>query len=176
MILCQISDLHIKPERKLAYGVVDTATMLERCIAQIGRLPQRPDAVIATGDLVDGGTPAEYSLLRDLLSPLTMPLYLMPGNHDERRAMRQVFDDHLYLQSTSAFIQYVINDFPLRVIALDTVIPGQSRRDAVRRAVDVARARARRVRQTHGSRIASSTVRHWHRPYGPDSAGLIDQA
>ncbi len=56
MILCQISDLHIKPERKLAYGVVDTATMLERCVAQIGRLPQRPDAVIATGDLVDGAT------------------------------------------------------------------------------------------------------------------------
>ena len=87
MILCQISDLHIKPERKLAYGVVDTATMLERCVAQIGRLPQRPDAVIATGDLVDGGTLAEYALLRELLSPLTMPLYLMPGNHDERQAI-----------------------------------------------------------------------------------------
>ncbi len=125
MILCQISDLHIKPERRLAYGVVDTATMLERCVVQINRLPQRPDAVIATGDLVDGGTPAEYSLLRELLSPLTMPVYLMPGNHDERQAMRQVFDDHAYLQSTSLFIQYVINGFPLRVIALDTVIPGQ---------------------------------------------------
>ena len=126
MILCQISDLHIKPERKLAYGVVDTATMLERCVADIGRLPQRPDAVIATGDLVDGGTAAEYALLRELLSPLTMPLYLMPGNHDERQALRQVFNDHHYLQSTSAFIQYVVDDSPLRLIALDTVIPGQS--------------------------------------------------
>ncbi len=125
-MLCQISDLHIKPERQLAYGVVDTATMLERCIAHIGRLPQRPDAVIATGDLVDGGTSAEYALLRELLSPLTMPVYLMPGNHDERQALRQVFDDHHYLHSTSAFIQYVIDDFPLRLIALDTVIPGQS--------------------------------------------------
>ncbi|HZA95896.1 MAG TPA: metallophosphoesterase, partial [Burkholderiaceae bacterium] len=125
MILCQISDLHIKPERRLAYGVVDTATMLERCVVQVNQLPQRPDAVIATGDLVDGGTAAEYSLLRELLSPLTMPLYLMPGNHDERQAMRQVFDDHPYLRSASPFIQYVINDFALRIIALDTVIPGQ---------------------------------------------------
>jgi 3',5'-cyclic AMP phosphodiesterase CpdA len=105
MILCQISDLHIKPERKLAYGVVDTATMLERCIAHIGRLPQRPDAVLATGDLVDGATPAEYALLRELLSPLTMPFYLMPGNHDDRRNLRQVFDDHRYLQSASEFIR-----------------------------------------------------------------------
>jgi Icc protein len=126
MILCQISDLHIKPERKLAYGVVDTATMLERCIAHIGRLPQRPDAVIATGDLVDGATPAEYALLRELLSPLTMPLYLMPGNHDDRRNLREVFVDHHYLQSASEFIQYVIDDFPLRVVVLDTVVPGSS--------------------------------------------------
>lgn len=125
MILCQISDLHIKPERRLAYGVVDTATMLERCVAHINQLAQRPDAVIATGDLVDGGSRAEYSLLRELLSPLTMPLYLMPGNHDERQAMRQVFNDHPYLQSTTSFIQYVVDQFPLRLIALDTVIPGQ---------------------------------------------------
>ena len=69
MMLCQISDLHIKPERKLAYGVVDTATMLERCVAQVNQLPQQPDAVIATGDLVDGGTAAEYSLLRDEVLP-----------------------------------------------------------------------------------------------------------
>ena len=126
MILCQISDLHIKPERKLAYGVVDTAAMLERCVAHIGRLPQRPDAVLATGDLVDGGTHAEYALLRELLSPLTMPLFLMPGNHDERHALRAAFADHPYLQSTSAFIQYVIDDFPVRVIVLDSIIPGRS--------------------------------------------------
>jgi 3',5'-cyclic AMP phosphodiesterase CpdA len=125
MILCQISDLHIKPERRLAYGVVDTAAMLERCIEHIAGLPQRPDAVIATGDLVDAGTAAEYELLRDMLSPLTMPVYLMPGNHDERQAMRQVFHDHDYLQSPSVFIQYVIDDFPVRVIALDSVIPGE---------------------------------------------------
>ncbi len=126
MILCQISDLHIRPERELAYRVVDTAAMLERCIAQIGQLPQRPDAVIATGDLVDGGTAGEYALLRELLSPLTMPLYLMPGNHDEREALRQVFADHGYLRKTSPFIQYTIDDFPLRIVALDTVIPGQA--------------------------------------------------
>ena len=125
MILCQITDLHIKPERKLAYGVVDTATMLERCVQQIRALPQRPDAVIATGDLVDGGTHAEYALLRELLTPLTMPVYLLPGNHDERNALRQSFAGHRYLQSDSPFIQYAIEDHPLRLVVLDTVIPGQ---------------------------------------------------
>ena len=55
MLLCQITDTHVKAQRKLAYGVVDTASFLERCVAHVLRLPQRPDVVIMTGDLVDYG-------------------------------------------------------------------------------------------------------------------------
>ncbi len=124
MLLCQISDLHVKPERRLAYRRVDTATMLERCIERILALPQRPDAVIATGDLVDLGTEAEYRLLRELLAPLAMPLYLLPGNHDGREALRAVFDDHAYLRQWEPFVQYAIDAHPLRLVALDTVVPG----------------------------------------------------
>jgi 3',5'-cyclic AMP phosphodiesterase CpdA len=127
MLLCQISDLHIKPERKLAYRKVDTAAMLERCVARILALPQVPDVVVATGDLVDFGTEAEYRLLRELLAPLTMPLYLLPGNHDGREGLRTVFADHAYLRQWAPFVQYAIDDHPLRLVALDTVVPGQGR-------------------------------------------------
>ncbi|MCX7231446.1 MAG: phosphodiesterase [Burkholderiales bacterium] len=123
MLLCQISDLHIKAGRRLAYGVVDTATMLERCVAHILALPQRPDAVVATGDLVDLGTPQEYALLRELLAPLPMPLYLLPGNHDERDALREAFPEHAYLRQWAPFVQYAIDLEPIRLVALDTVVP-----------------------------------------------------
>jgi 3',5'-cyclic-AMP phosphodiesterase len=124
MLLCQITDLHIKTDRKFAYGIVDTATMLERCVEQILALPQRPDAVIVTGDLVDWGRPDEYALLRGLLAPLTMPLYLMPGNHDEREALRAAFPEHAYLRQWAApFVQYAIDDWPVRIVAIDTVVP-----------------------------------------------------
>jgi 3',5'-cyclic AMP phosphodiesterase CpdA len=125
MLLAQISDMHIKPQRRLAYGIVDTATMLERCVAAIGALKQRPDAVIATGDLVDLGRPEEYGLLREILAPLSMPLYLLPGNHDERGALRAAFPEHAYLRQWAPFVQYAIDDHALRIVALDTVIPGQ---------------------------------------------------
>jgi 3',5'-cyclic AMP phosphodiesterase CpdA len=59
MLICQISDLHIRREGSLAYGIVDTSAMLERCVSQILALAQRPVAVIATGDLVDFGRPEE---------------------------------------------------------------------------------------------------------------------
>ena len=126
MLLCQISDLHIKAGRKLAYGIVDTAGMLERCIRQLLERPQQPDAIIVTGDLVDYGTSEEYGLLRELLAPLTMPVYLSPGNHDERGALRAGFPDHGYLRQWEPFIQYTIEEHAVRIVALDTVVPGQS--------------------------------------------------
>ena len=129
MLLCQISDLHIKAERKLAYGRVDTAGMLERCVAAILRLTPAPDAVLITGDLVDRGSDAEYELLAQLIAPLStqghLPVYLIAGNHDERDALRRNFPEHTYLRQWAPFVQYAIDAHALRIVALDTVIPGQ---------------------------------------------------
>ncbi len=40
--------------------------------------------VLATGDLSELGGERKYIALRDLLADLTMPVYLIPGNHDIR--------------------------------------------------------------------------------------------
>ena len=126
MLICQISDLHIKTRGKLSYGVVDTGGMLKRCVDNIVKLKTKPDVVIATGDLTDFGRPDEYAHLRELLLPLTMPLYLIPGNHDHRENMLAAFSDHNYLTQMLPFIQYAIEDLPMRILALDTVIPQES--------------------------------------------------
>ena len=124
MLIAQITDMHIKPPGELLYKRVDTAGFLERAVAHVTALDPRPDIVLATGDLVDGGKPEEYALLRRLLAPLAMPVYLIPGNHDARDAMREVFADHAYLPRTG-FLQYTIEDLPVRLIALDTLVPGK---------------------------------------------------
>ena len=94
MLIAQITDTHIKPEGSLADSHVDTSAFLARAVDHILHLDPRPDVVLGTGDLVDGGTSAEYARLRHLLSPLPMPVYLIPGNHDDREALRQVFADY----------------------------------------------------------------------------------
>ena len=61
--IAQISDLHIKPPGSLAYGRVDTAAALERCVAALNAFRPRPDFVVISGDLADTPTAEEYQYL-----------------------------------------------------------------------------------------------------------------
>ena len=110
MLIAQITDTHIKPDGALAYRRVDTAGFLARAVDHLLHLDPRPDVVLATGDLVDGGTAEEYQRLRWLLAPLPMPVYLIPGNHDDRENLRRVFDHHRYLPRDGSFIQYTVEE------------------------------------------------------------------
>ncbi|HOX88839.1 MAG TPA: phosphodiesterase [Burkholderiaceae bacterium] len=125
MLLCQISDPHLVPPGRLAYGRVDTPAKLERCVHRILSLPRRPDAVVATGDLTDHATAEEYGLLAELLAPLTMPVYLLPGNHDERGALQAAFPRMPWLRGEDGFVQYAVDDLEVRLVVLDTVVPGE---------------------------------------------------
>ena len=124
MMIAQISDPHVVLPGALLYGRVDTAAMLARAVAELNRLEPPPDIVVITGDLVDKGEPAEYDQLRRLLTPLTMPVFVIPGNHDAREALRAAFGDDGYLPR-EGFLQYAVEDFPVRLVALDTHIPGE---------------------------------------------------
>jgi 3',5'-cyclic AMP phosphodiesterase CpdA len=147
MLLAQITDLHIKRPGALAYRKVDTAPYLARCVARLNALVPRPDAVLVTGDLVDLGAEEEYRHLAQLLAPLELPVYLMVGNHDDRAALRAVFDAP-YLHDGGAFVQYAVDVGAVRVIALDSQVPGESagtlcdaRLDWLARQLDAARGR-----------------------------------
>lgn len=124
MLIVQMSDMHLKGEGELLYGRIDTQGFLERAVAHVNALDPRPDIALVTGDLVDGGKQAEYANLRRVLSRLAMPYYLVPGNHDAREPLRAAFADLGYLPP-SGFLQYVVEDLPLRLIALDTLVEGK---------------------------------------------------
>lgn len=125
MLIAQVTDTHVRAGGKLAYRTVDSAAKLEACVAHLNAMNPRPDIVLLTGDLVDFGQPEEYSALRRILTPLAMPVYAIPGNHDERGAMREAFADHAYLPRDGEFLHYVLEDYPLRLIGLDTTVPGE---------------------------------------------------
>jgi Icc protein len=126
MLLAQISDLHIKRRGALAYRRVDTGAALARCVAALNALEPRPDVVVMTGDLVDQGDPEQYAHLKALLTPLEIPYYLLVGNHDDRAALREAFSERAELHTGGDFVHYAADIGPLRLIALDSMVPGQS--------------------------------------------------
>lgn len=127
-LLAQLTDLHIREPGRLAYGRLDTTPYLEAAVCAVLQLPQRPQAVVLTGDLCDFGRAEEYAQLAHLLSPLEaagLPYYLLPGNHDDRTQLRRSFPGHAYLGS-EGFIQYDVELADgLHLLALDTVETGQ---------------------------------------------------
>jgi 3',5'-cyclic AMP phosphodiesterase CpdA len=85
-----------------------------------------PDVVLVTGDLTDHGTAEEYAAFRDLIAPLPMPVYVIPGNHDDRARMLQLWPAQ-GVQHMERFMQYTVESHAVRLIALDTVRPGSDR-------------------------------------------------
>lgn len=123
-VLVQLTDLHIGKRAQPLYGRIDTGSMLHAAITSVLQLPQQPDAVIITGDLVDAGSADEYAHVATLLAPLRMPCYLLPGNHDDRRQLRRSFPHHRYL-GVEGPVRYTVRIGHLRLIALDTSVIGQ---------------------------------------------------
>ena len=91
MILVQISDTHIDAPDKLVYGHFDTAAMLTRAVGVINAMDPAPDLVLHTGDIASHGDANQYATFKDIADKLTAPLVLMPGNHDNRDALRTAF-------------------------------------------------------------------------------------
>jgi 3',5'-cyclic AMP phosphodiesterase CpdA len=124
MLICQITDLHVRPRGLAAYRVAETNAMTERALDAILALRPRPDVVLITGDLAADGLSEEYQVLKALLRKLPMPVYMVPGNHDRRDTLKAVFADWPSVVGDSQFVQCVVEDFPVRLIGLDTLTPG----------------------------------------------------
>jgi Icc protein len=166
VIIAQITDLHVRPRGWKCNRVVETNAMLARAIAAIGALNPKPDIVLATGDLVDGGMLDEYRVLREELGKLTMPVYLIPGNHDRREGMREIFADAGYWPA-SGRLCYTIEDHPVRLIALDTAIPGRTEGEVGAEQLAWLDARL-------GEAPAKPTIVFMHHPPFPTGIGHMD--
>jgi 3',5'-cyclic AMP phosphodiesterase CpdA len=124
MLLAQISDMHYKQRGVLVFGKVDAHAFLVRCLDQIRALEPAPDALLITGDLTNDGDLSAYRELATMLDELRFPLYPIPGNHDNRKGMREIFPA-LEALAAEDTLCYAVDDFPVRIVALDSLVDGE---------------------------------------------------
>lgn len=118
VLLAQLSDLHIGANE----NGVDPLPHIEAVVAAVRVLPNRPDAVLVSGDLTDDGAEAGYRVARELLERLDAPLHVLPGNHDDRGRLRSAFG---LPGEGDEPIRYSTDVGELRLVVFDSNVPGQ---------------------------------------------------
>jgi len=126
MIVAQISDTH------LALDGADSDRRIRDfalTITDINALDPTPDVIVHTGDIVHNGRPEEYAQAVAILEKARAPVYVLAGNKDDRANLRAAFSARGYLTPDSDCIDYAIDDYPVRLIALDTLSSTSNRGD-----------------------------------------------
>jgi len=109
-VLVQLSDLHLRP------GDPGPEAKLRRVLALVSAMDPKPDAVLVSGDIADVPEPEVYARAREMLDEAELPLMAIPGNHDDRDLLVAAFGP----------LPVTGRAGPLRVLAVDTSLPGRA--------------------------------------------------
>ncbi|HEY7841618.1 MAG TPA: phosphodiesterase [Gammaproteobacteria bacterium] len=120
MCVVQITDTHISRLPGPQFDGVDTSLTLRTVLDAILARVRAPDLVLLTGDLVDEPSIEAYGRLRTLLGAVSVPIFCLPGNHDEPRMLREQM--HAAHISTPG----VVDVDRWRIVLLDDWIPDSS--------------------------------------------------
>ncbi len=124
-VIAHVSDTHFLGGGRRLYGSITTDAHLNQALSQLEESGVNPEAIVFTGDLADLGEPDAYARLRAIVEPFakrlgTQIIWVM-GNHDERpEYSRELFD----LEATGEPQDRVYDINGLRIISLDTSVPG----------------------------------------------------
>jgi Icc protein len=116
-LLAQLSDPHVS----VAPGEAAAAEALAAAVRDVLALDPPPDAVLLSGDVAADGRPEEYVRVRKLLAPLAVPVHALPGNHDDRAALRSAFG---LAGAADEPVRYAAACGELRLVVCDTTQPG----------------------------------------------------
>lgn len=122
MLLAQISDTHLVaagPRRAAR------ALSLERALAFLEAADPQPAAIVHSGDLAHNAKAEQYALAGELLSRVTLPLVVVPGNRDLRKPLLAAAPLPVRPPAASGFVQMAMDLGAIRLIALDTVAEGR---------------------------------------------------
>jgi 3',5'-cyclic-AMP phosphodiesterase len=125
MILAQLTDLHCSPYGKPAMARCETNMLTERALRAVRAFRPCVDAIAITGDLTDSGSPAAYQELAAIIGrSAERPVYVIPGNHDHRENLKANLAHLPGVNDDGHFVQYAVDDLPVRLVMLDTLVPG----------------------------------------------------
>jgi 3',5'-cyclic-AMP phosphodiesterase len=117
-LLVQLSDLHLDPGRERP----GPAERLQHAVRRVAALRPQPRALLLSGDLADAPSAGAYQQAHELLAPLGLPLYAIPGNHDDRDLLRARFGPRPARAGEP--VNFAVDCGALRLLGCDSTSPG----------------------------------------------------
>jgi 3',5'-cyclic-AMP phosphodiesterase len=120
VLIAQVTDVHLgfDPGNPAEFN----RKRLDQVLTYLHDGPNRPDLLLATGDLIDRGDAESYRRLENAFSACTFPVHFTLGNHDHRANFRAQFPD---VGVADGFVQYAVELDGLRLLILDTLEEGR---------------------------------------------------
>lgn len=117
MIIAQLSDIHASPNNA-------NLARFEHALAWLETVG--PDILVLTGDLIDDGWHEGYSTIAHLLNRLTYPVLILPGNADDREAMKRTWNGMWVSDAPAGALNVIMDTGELRLIGIDTTLVGNA--------------------------------------------------
>lgn len=92
LLVAQITDTHLFASVQQKLLGIPTYDSLQAIVTHLSQLQPSPNILLLTGDISQDETYESYQQLENLLAPLGIPTYWIPGNHDNLPVMEQVLN------------------------------------------------------------------------------------
>jgi 3',5'-cyclic AMP phosphodiesterase CpdA len=113
-LVAQLTDLHLSADDPSREALVRST------VEAVAALRPAPDCVLVTGDLTENGSAEDAGRAAELLGVLAPPVHVVPGNHDDRDALRGAFG-----VGGSGALRHTATYGELRLVACDTLVDGR---------------------------------------------------
>lgn len=123
--ILQITDLHLMADPLAELKGTRTRDTLQAVLDVLRRDFQAADRLIVTGDLAHDELLETYQILHELLADWLPKLRVIPGNHENREFMRQVFGDRVSVAGDRNVFAETVGGW--RLIGLDSQLVGEVR-------------------------------------------------
>ena len=92
LLIAQVTDIHLFANASKELLGLPTTKSFQAVIERLQKLLPLPALLLLTGDLSQDGKLESYQRLQELLKPLNIPTYWLPGNHDQPPVMEQALN------------------------------------------------------------------------------------
>ncbi|MEM7067165.1 MAG: metallophosphoesterase [Cyanobacteria bacterium P01_B01_bin.77] len=116
ILLAQVTDSHLLAQTTAELRGHNPWNSFRTVLEDVVRC--NPDGLLLTGDLAEQGEREAYGHLANAISPLSLPTYWLPGNHDSLPVLQQVFQ---HLPRSQGLTSVDLGSWQL--ILLDSVLP-----------------------------------------------------